>query len=253
MLSSFRWRAFTVKHWRPILAVLVLVGIAIVLVVSRIERIPDFSEFRAGPERKAEFLAYLRPLVSAANSRVLRDRERLESLAEDPDPGWLDRRWLEKLADDYAVKDGENLGDAALIETLLPHLDIVPMSLALAQAATESGWGTSRFTVEANNLFGQWCYKPGCGLTPLRRDAGRTHEVELFATPAHAVASYISNINTHESYREFRLLRARMRQQNKPLSGFELAGELSRYSERGDAYVEEIQEMIRFNDLEQTR
>jgi Bax protein len=129
-------------------------------------------------------------------------------------------------------------------------VDIVPISLALAQAATESGWGTSRFVIEGNNLFGEWCYEPGCGLTPLRRDEGRSHEVRSFTRPAQSVESYVRNINTHEKYRSFRLLREQMRKEERELSGLELAGELTQYSERRGAYVEEVREMIRFNNLE---
>lgn len=250
MSNSSPWKTFALRHWRPSLGALLLAGIAIVLMLSRFQRIPDFGEFEAGAERKSEFFTYLRPLMSEANSRILDDRQRLELLAADSHQGWLDRRWLESLAGDYGIEDGRKLNDKGLITRLLRHVDIVPMSLALAQAATESGWGTSRFVIEGNNLFGEWCYVPGCGLTPLRRDEGRSHEVRSFARPAQSVKSYIRNINTHEKYRNFRLLREQMRQKGRALSGLELAGELTQYSERRDAYVEEIREMIRFNNLE---
>ena len=123
-------------------------------------------------------------------------------------------------------------------------------SLALAQAAKESGWGTSRFAREGNNYFGQWCYKAGCGIVPASRAPGRTHEVEAFDSPAESVASYMRNINTHSGYKSFREARKVQRSEADALSGVALAAELSQYSERRDAYVAELRQLIVGNDLD---
>lgn len=120
----------------------------------------------------------------------------------------------------------------------------------LAQAAKESGWGTSRFAREGNNYFGIWCFFKGCGVTPLRRDAGRSHEVAIFDSVEQGLRYYIRAINTHVAYDGMRDLRAEKRRNNKALAGVTLASRLERYSERGMAYVREVQSMIRYNGLQ---
>ena len=116
-------------------------------------------------------------------------------------------------------------------------------------AAKESGWGTSRFAREGNNLFGEWCFDSGCGTVPRNRAEGRSHEVKNFSSPKMSVRSYIHNLNTHDSYTDFRDARAGMRAAGRVLSGLTLAEQLSRYSERRLVYVEEIVSLIRTNDL----
>ena len=126
---------------------------------------------------------------------------------------------------------------------------VASMSLALAQAAKESGWGTSRFAREANNLFGEWCFDPGCGLVPQNRRDGYRHEVEAFRTPADSVISYVRNLNTHDRYRSFRLERAKLRKAGIEVSGMLLAEELADYSEGRDDYIKDIKHLIRVNKL----
>lgn len=217
--------------------------------LGRTERLPDFRVYQAGPARKAEFFAYIRPLVEAENAEVLSDRERLLEIAGSASPGLLDRLWLDGLAAEYGV-DADELDREALLDALLRRVDVVPESLALAQAAKESGWGTSRFARDGNNLFGEWCFEPGCGIVPKSRAEGRSHEVQAFDSPEKSVASYLKNINTHPGYREFRQERARLRDAGRPLSGVELADQLTRYSERREDYVNELVRLIRYNGLE---
>lgn len=248
----------TVKPLRPpvraaltvgaVLAAAVLVAVAVTGMRSSAS-LPDFRAFEAGPERKSQFFQYVEPLIEAENATVLSDRARLVEIADKDAPGWLDRLWLEDLAEDYGLEPAE-LDTDALIDALLRRVDAVPESLALAQAAKESGWGTSRFAREGNNLFGEWCYREGCGLVPRSRPDDKVHEVEAFDSPRESVASYVRNINTHRAYRELRRERARLREAGRPLSGIELADQLARYSERGDAYVDEIVGLIRYNGLE---
>ena len=122
--------------------------------------------------------------------------------------------------------------------------------MALAQAALESGWGTSRFAREANNLFGQWCFDEGCGMVPDRRIAGAQHEVRSFETVDAAIAAYFRNINSHPVYAPLRDIRQSARKRGGGLSGLDMAAGLTRYSERGEAYIDEVRQVIRVNDLE---
>ena len=215
---------------------------------------PDFESLVAGAERKAEFFAFMRPLLESQNEQVLKDRSRLLEMHGQQQLGFFERRWLEDLAARYDIatedEDGSRRDHETLIARLLPRVDVVPVSLGLAQAAKESGWGTSRFARQGNNYFGEWCFTEGCGIVPGARAAGRTHEVEAFASPADSVASYLQNINTHRSYKSFRDARKVQRDQQVPLSSMRLAEELSRYSERRDAYVREIQQLIISNRLD---
>ena len=125
------------------------------------------------------------------------------------------------------------------------------MSLVLAQAANESGWGTSRFARQANNYFGMWCYQAGCGLKPRQRDQGQSHEVKHFKHVQDSVISYLHNLNTNRAYQPLRDLRQTTRDLGAPLRGVLLAEGLHAYSSRGEAYIKDIQTMIIANDLEQ--
>ena len=131
-------------------------------------------------------------------------------------------------------------------ENLLKKVNIIPPSLALAQAANESAWGTSRFAQKANNLFGEWCFSEGCGLVPLSRPDGETYEVEKFDELKGSVASYIHNLNSHPAYKKLRDIR-----DNVGVDGYKMAEGLEAYSARGEKYVEELQSMIEYNGLQE--
>ena len=194
---------------------------------------------RVDVERKKRlFFAFLRPVVEAENAKVASLRERLvEARDGGEDPGWV--------ADTAAAYDVDWTGDEWT--ALLKRVDIVPVQLALAQAAKESGWGQSRFAREGNNLFGEWCFREGCGIVPEQRAAGKAHEVAAFDTVNDSVRAYIHNINTTWAYDELRRHRWQARQRGEAPKALELAGGLSRYSERGAAYVDEIRGLIREN------
>lgn len=234
------------------LGVLVLVVILCARLIFQTDNdIPDFRQFPAGLERKTAFLTFMQPIIEHENLEVEQERERLLAIASDDRWGWLDKRRLDQFAEKYGL-DASTLDDHALVDELLRRIDTVPMSLALAQAVKESGWGTSRFAREGNNIFGQWCFREGCGIVPRSRAPGATHEVESFASPRDAVQSYLRNINTHPNYEAFRTTRARMRAESRPLSGILLAGTMSKYSERREAYTSDLVQLIRTNDLEDT-
>ena len=213
---------------------------------------PDFSDIPAGEARKAAFFAYLGPIVDRANERRLEDRAYLLTLQQQQMQqatlAKRDRIRLETLRTDYGL--GRDLEVDALIEALLERVDSIPRSLALAQAAKESAWGTSRFAVEANNYFGQRCYRKNCGLVPAARRRGAKFEVRRFPSVEASVASYMNNINTHPEYQILREYRAEQRRRGVPLSGIHAAERLTQYSERRQAYVDEIQSLIHFNELE---
>lgn len=188
--------------------------------------------------RKAAFFDALRPIIREENARIAELRGRLiaaHGAEETP-------AWVADIARSYRVKwTGEEW------DTLLARVDIVPLTLVLAQAANESSWGRSRFAQQGNNLFGMWCFRPGCGIIPARREVGKTHEVAAYNTVNASVRAYLHTINTVNAYRQLRALRAKMRAAGKRLDGPSLAAGLIRYSERGQDYVDEVRAMIRVN------
>jgi Bax protein len=134
-------------------------------------------------------------------------------------------------------------------DRLRERVDAVPPSLALAQAAIESGWGGSRFAQSGNALFGQWTWK-GQGIVPSRRNAGASHKIKSFGHLMEAVWGYVNNLNSHRAYRGLRERRLALSAAGRRLSGAELAGALAQYSERGDAYIGDLLSIIRQNGLE---
>ena len=218
--------------------------------------LPDFDAFNDVKAKKAAFFDFMLPLILEENARVAEQRLQLVALSSHLDAlTGKQQQWLVELAQEYRIVASHNkakvLSEKWLIEELLLRVDQVPPSLALAQAANESAWGTSRFAEKGNNLYGQWCFKKGCGLVPNRRVDGARHEVAKFESPRHSVQRYIYNLNTNFAYTEFRKWRAEQRSKQEPLSGELAAMTLTRYSVRGAEYVDELQAMIRVNDLQQ--
>ncbi len=218
--------------------------------VGPVSEIPDFSRIRDIPAKKKAFFDFLRPIVAAENEKLRQQAERLRRLQHQVEQGQAlavaDWQWLQALGRDYQVEFASQQ-DSAAWRALRTRVDTVPLRLVLAQAANESSWGTSRFARQGHNFFGQWCFSKGCGLVPRQRSPGMRHEVASFATVNESVAAYLKNINTGRVYAPLRRLRARLREQGKPVTAHDLAGGLSRYSERGKDYVREIRAMIRVN------
>jgi len=206
----------------------------------------DLPEMKDVEQRKAVFISLLLPLVLEANAQIAMERRRLSYAIDQQAAGHdLSRDladWIGKLAKRYK-------GSPDRLDDLLRRVDTVPSSLVLAQAAAESGWGTSRFAVEGNAIFGQWTTAGGRGLVPRERSDGMTHKIRSFDRLIDSVNAYLLNLNTHRSYRGFRSVRAEMRRAEKPLDGAVLAGELRRYSEKGEDYVELLRGIIRKNRL----
>ncbi|MEO5336815.1 MAG: glucosaminidase domain-containing protein [Magnetospirillum sp. WYHS-4] len=206
----------------------------------------DLDKVRESDMRKALFIQMVLPLVLEVNEEIEADRARLLEIAARGKAGQrldaIDRLWLTVVAERYEVERDD-------IEGLLERLDIVPVSLAVAQAAAESGWGTSRFVREGNALFGQWTTETYDGLTPKEREDGASHKVRAFDSLSDSARSYVHNLNTHKAYQGLRKARAAMRDKGETLSGHKLAAELIRYSERGLDYVADLRNIMSANDL----
>lgn len=206
--------------------------------------------------KKRIFFRAMAPLALRSNELIRAERERLESLPAGDALTEDHRRWLADLAADYGVESpGGGAGDAAeweaVREALRMRVDEVPVSLVLAQAANESGWGTSRFAAEGNALFGQWSFG-GSGMLPeAQRESLGDYRVAAFESPLLSVVAYMRNLNTHASYASLREIRARARAAGDVPRGLDLAAGLERYSERGQAYVDEIRSMIEFNGIQE--
>jgi len=208
----------------------------------------DIADVNLTEKRKRAFLKVMLPHILRENERIAGDRERLEQLHQRLQGGASlsarDQRWLEQLAEQYGVDDVDTA-------ELLNRVDAVPPGLALAQAVEESGWGTSRFALMGNAVFGMWTWIPGAGLVPENRPEGETYEVQRFKSLEHSVAAYMRNLNSKASYREFRDKRAAMRDRSQSPDSYQLAGTLHRYSVRGPDYIRTIRSIMKSNNLEQ--
>lgn len=211
----------------------------------------DLAEGDSLRERKQDFIRVMLPLVLAGNEKILADRQRILKFAGQVQSGGnlyaVNKAWLAQLAAEYGIADFDPYtGDW---RELLSRVDAVPPSLALAQAALESGWGTSRFARQGNAVFGQWSWKPGSGLIPAGRDPKAGHEVRRFAQLSESVGAYLHNLNTHTHYSKLRSRRASAQANGETASGLELAKYLDRYAEEGRKYIDEVRGLIESNLL----
>ena len=167
--------------------------------------LPDFASYVDVKEKKLAFFNYLLPLVRFSNQLVQVDRERFKRVQSDPinlkSPEA--KKITRRLNSRYRIVL-ERFPDLSFLEELDKRIGQIPESLALAQAAKESGWGTSRFSKQANNLFGQWCFTKGCGIIPARRSKGMIHEIQKFDSVGDAIEAYVHNLNTHRAYSSLR-------------------------------------------------
>jgi len=206
-------------------------------------------------QKKQIFFRALAPLVLHANELILEDRKRLGALRQ-ADPGAMateDSRWLVHLADRYGVDlPADSSISSAVMDELWVRVDIIPTSLALSQAAEESGWGTSRFAAQGNALFGQWTW----GKAGMKPEEQRAHlgdyGLAAFESPLLSVMAYMLNINSHAAYADLRNLRAAIRAKGRAPRGRDLAAGLSKYSERGEAYVTSLRNLMTTNKLDPT-
>ena len=192
-------------------------------------------------KRKEFFIQIVLPLVLKENNNIRLDRKTLFKIINKSNNTKLEKKWLEKKYKQYGVTSKD-------LTTLKIRMDEIPVSLALAQAAKETGWGTSRFAQEGNALFGQWTWS-GEGLKPKEADENKGHKVMKFNVLQASVRAYQRNLNTHRSYKNFRLARAHLRDNNQPLDSLILSQFLKNYAETGNKYVEVLQKIINQNNL----
>ncbi|MCH8863246.1 MAG: glucosaminidase domain-containing protein [Proteobacteria bacterium] len=221
--------------------------------------LPESLDDLTVSERKQVFTQTILPLVLRTNEIIREDRARLlefrDRLAMGGKLDKLENRWLTTLAIRYRLRRGATVGDLDLTE-LLKRVDAIPPSLALAQAAIESGWGTSRFAQSGNALYGQWTRGTSNGLVPIDRDEGRDHTIKTYDYLIQSVLSYARNLNSHRAYREFRERRAALKTAEDNAPGVLLAETLTSYSARPEIYIKEIKAVITgngFADLETAR
>jgi len=206
-------------------------------------RLPkDLNTIKSVKEKKETFLQILLPLVVAENENIKKDRENLLKILKDNESK-ESKKWLTKKYKAYKISDRN-------ISELIEKIDIIPTSIALAQAAKESGWGTSRFALEGNAIYGQWTWN-GDGIEPLEKTKDQNHKILKFPLLRASVKAYINNLNTHRGYKSFRLKRAELRKQNKKSAGLELIHELENYAQTGKEYTRILEKIIKQNDLDE--
>lgn len=212
--------------------------------------IPDFTSYSAGPERKEQFVSFMAPIIKKENAEIKKTRQKIQQLYAAHMLGKTipqeKIQWLEDLAKKYRVKKMDFPSEEAF-RALLIHVDIIPVELALAQAANESAWGTSYFAQKGNNIFGKWCFRRGCGLVPRRRSEGSNHEVKVYSSVAGSVKDYLHHLNSHPAYRQLRVLRYEQREKGQKPEGSYIALGLKKYSAIGMDYVNILRSMIKNN------
>jgi len=216
----------------------------------KVEEFPNFQAIKGIENRKREFFNFLRPIIIEENERILEQRARLLSLLEKQKAGENDlangHEWLDQVFYEYRL-DSLRIEKNDMWKYLMRRIDIIPVELVLAQGATESAWGTSRFAIYGNSLFGQWTYSDEKSMIPQKRKKGANHRVASYKSVKLAVRSYMRNLNTHWAYGLLREKRQELRKENKSLDGYILADGLLLYSEKREKYVKNIKNIIRVN------
>ena len=192
-------------------------------------------------KRKDMFIKIILPLIVKENTKIKIDRKRLFVILNKNSNSDIEKKWLEKKYKQYGVKKND-------LSTLKIRMDVIPVSLAIAQAAKETGWGTSRFALKGNALFGQWTWS-GEGLKPKNAEEGKDHKVMKFHSLQLSVRAYLRNLNTHSSYKKLRIARTELRNNNQSLDSLILSKYLDKYAEIGNQYVDVLQKIIQQNNL----
>lgn len=207
----------------------------------------DLGKIKQPGERKTLFIKMVLPLILHTNEMILQDRAAVLVLRDrvqaDDALTAFEARWLDDKAREYGLKTLD-------LAELVRRVDVIPPSLALAQAAEESGWGTSRFAREGNAIFGQRIWRGSNGMVPVRREDGETFKVRSYDQLIDGVVSYAHNLNVHTAYDDFRRERQKQREAGDTLRGYDLALSLLSYSERGARYLVTIRSIMRVNGLQ---
>ena len=201
----------------------------------------EMKSIESSGKRKSLFIKIILPLVLEENNRIIIDRKKLFSILNKNKNSKDEIKWLNQKFKQYGVVNKD-------LATLKVRMDIIPVSLAIAQAAKETGWGTSRFAIEGNALFGQWTWS-GEGIKPAGADTDATYKVMKFNVLKASVRAYQRNLNTHSSYKKFRFVRAQLRDDNKELDSLKLAEYLDNYAQTGTEYTKVLKQIIQQNQL----
>jgi Bax protein len=246
---------FARDRWKQAAALTAIAAVAVVGATrhGQCADLPDFREIKDKDERKAVFIERLAPLAAKANREIATLRERLLVIDAGSRAGMaigpLQRNFVRATAGRYGV-GVDDVPDDVVMARLLRRVDTVPVSLVVAQAAIESGWGTSRFARNGNNLFGMRTYDGGGGMVPRKRAPGDRFKLAVYTDACDAIRAYVHNLNTHAKYQEMRSLRAQLRAAEGMMpTGEHLADGLRHYSERGEEYVDQVKSLIAYNEL----
>ena len=201
----------------------------------------DLDEIKDTRLKKETFIKIVLPLVVAENEKILDDKIKLKKIISKKKTTEKEKSWLRLKLREYKVKNSD-------FTELDKRMDIIPVSIALAQAAKESGWGTSRFALEGNAIFGQWTWT-GQGIEPLNKGKHEGHKILRFPILRASVKAYKNNLNTHKGYAEFREKRSTYRKRNKSIKGLNLTDTLDRYAQTGKEYTEILEQIIKQNNL----
>ena len=201
----------------------------------------EINEISSSKQKKSMFIKIILPLIIKENTKIRIDRKRLFTILNKNSNTDIEKKWLEKKFKQYGVRKND-------IASLKVRMDEIPASLAIAQAAKETGWGTSRFARKGNALFGQWTWS-GEGLKPKEAEKGETHKVMKFNSLQLSVRAYLRNLNTHKSYINLRKARSELRSKDKQLDSLILSKHLDKYAETGSQYIEVLQKIINQNKL----
>tara|TARA_A100001011_G_C14279245_1_gene830787 strand:- start:564 stop:1742 length:1179 start_codon:yes stop_codon:yes gene_type:complete len=201
----------------------------------------DLKKIKSTKTKKNTFIKIVMPLILDENNKIIENRKKLFKILAKPNNTRGERVWLKRRFEDYGIKNED-------ITELKIRMDIIPVSIAIAQAAKESGWGTSRFALEGNAMFGQWTWGKK-GIAPLEREKNQAHKILKFPILRSSVQAYKNNLNTHKGYREFREKRAELRKTNKKISGTELVQYLHNYAATGSEYTIALKKIIEQNQL----
>ena len=201
----------------------------------------DLDEIKDTKLKKETFIKIVLPLVVAENDKILDDKIKLKRITSKKMTTDKEKSWLRLKLREYKVKNSD-------MTELNKRMDIIPVSIALAQAAKESGWGTSRFALEGNAIFGQWTWT-GQGIEPLNKGKNEGHKILRFPILRASVKAYKNNLNTHRGYSEFREKRHSIRKRNKSIRGLDLTDTLDKYAQTGKEYTDILEQIIKQNDL----
>ncbi len=204
----------------------------------------DFGKITSSSKKKSLFIRSILPLIIKENNKIETLSKKIKILNKNFEK--INRNqalWLNEMLASYRVNTNS-------IDDLLVKVDVIPVSIALGQAAIESGWGTSRFAMEGNALYGQWSWKAGSGIVPKERDKNEIYEIKSFLSLSNSVASYMKNLNSHPNYKNFRINRSLLREHNIPISGSYLYKYLDKYAVDSN-YSDTLKKIIDINKFDE--